>query len=305
MQNTFRCNACGTQFAGDAQELAQNPTCARCGTFGQIIGPDGQFVSQAQTVVKIQQPNAGGSGPYQQAPNRAPGLAEDYDDYVEVDGGAMLGTTKSNKNLVTTLVFVATGIGIVTMLWLIVSTLKEDRSEAERQEREVVQDPADFEKEINKSIANVKKTLSLIKSVEIEETTDFSEVMDIISQTKDCDTLILSAPVVPGSPFKYKGFVVKAPYEKKPGVFNHGFIMLLYYKTAQEVVDAESEIRQVFGGSRINYGYKADSSIWYITYSGCRYRDIMQDKILDSRTRGAPTGLRQFTDRVGSTGKGQ
>ncbi|MHC4840364.1 MAG: FmdB family zinc ribbon protein [Planctomycetota bacterium] len=300
MQNSFRCNACGHQFAGNAQALAQNPSCPRCQTFGQIIGADGQFVNQAKTVARIQRP-AAGSNPYRQAGHAAPGLQEDYDDYVEVDGGALLGTKKSNKNLVTMVVLAVTGISIIGFLWIIVGMLKEDRTENLRQEKEVVQDPKAFEKSVNKSIDNVRKILGTIDKVEITETTDFKEVVDIINDTPNCDALVLPGAQIPGSPFKYKGFVVKSPYKNTPD-FNHGFVMLLYYKTAAEVQAAEKQIKTTFGGSTINYSFVVDSETWYVAYSGCRYNDGMASRIKRALENGAPSDFKQFTDRVGSTG---
>ena len=303
MQNTFRCNACGHEFAGNPQALAQNPTCPRCQTFGQIIGADGQFVNQPQTVVKIQHPGAAGSGPYQQTPQHSPGLQQDYNDYVEVDGGSILGTTKSNKSLTTMIIIGVTGISLIGFFWFIVTAFKSDRSAELKQEIEVVQDPVDYEKSVDSAISSARARLNKVEGAEIIESTDFSEVVEIINNTPKCDQLIMTNPPIPGSPFKAKGFIIKAPYKKTKKI-NHGFVMLLYYKTMDEAVAAAREVETYFGGAKSNYGYKPNSELWFVGYSGVRYPGSLASAIQAALNAGPPTETKQYKNRQAGAGPG-
>ncbi|MCF6227072.1 MAG: hypothetical protein L3J82_00160 [Planctomycetes bacterium] len=300
MQNTFTCNACGHQFAGNPQALVQNPTCPRCQTFGQIIGADGQFVNQPQTVVRMQHPGAGRANPYQQAPQQSPGLQKDY---VEVDGGAMLGTTKSNKNLTTMVIIGVTGISLIGFFWFIITAFEGDRSAELKQEIEIVQDPVDYEKSVNSAISNARAILNRIEGAEIIESTDFSEVVEIINNTPNCDQLVMPNPPIPGSPFKAKGFIIKAPYKRNKQM-NHGFVMLLYYKTMDEAVAAGKEVETYFSGTKLNYGHGQDSGLWFVGYTGVRYPGSMASRIVEARKAGPPTESKQYQNRQAGAAPG-
>jgi hypothetical protein len=188
-------------------------------------------------------------------------------------------------------------------MFFIVSVLSTDQTEQARQKREEVLDPKDFEKSIDESVAKVRTMLNGVPEATVQETTNFDEVIAAI-EASGGSAPGWSAPPKPGQPFRVHGFTIKAPVKDRNNpersVMSHGFVMLLYYKTADEVTAAEGVIRQAIGNDRRNYSLFPNPAVWYVAYSGYDYSGIVKDKVDTAMKVGVPV-TRQFTDRTGST----
>jgi hypothetical protein len=297
----FHCKACGHAFAGAWEVISRQPTCPNCRTYGQLTDANGRPVGGGkQNVVRVPQPGKR-AAPY--ASQQQHGAADDYeDDVVEVRADVVYGG-KSSKNLVTTVILVILGIGIALTLWFIVSVFKGDRTEEARQQREVVQDPKEFERAIDEAVGKVRALLKTVPDAEVQETTNFDEAIKAI-QAGGGVTPGWSAPPKPGQPFAVHGFLIKAPIKQRNNpdkvTMSYGFVMLLYYKTSGEVSGADSEIKRDIGGDKRNYSIYSNPSVWYVTYAGYDYGGVVKDAIDKAMKLGTPVP-RQFTDRTGST----
>jgi hypothetical protein len=294
----FHCKACGHAFAGAWDAVSRQPTCPKCRTYGQLTDANGSPVGGGkQNVVRVQHPGAG--TPYASSQQYGGGAEEDY---VEVRADVVYGA-KSSKNLVTTVILVVLGIGIVLTLWFIVSVFKGDRTEEARQQREVVQDPKEFERSIDEAVGKVRALLNTVPDAEVQETTNFDDAIKAI-QAAGGASPGWSAPPKPGQPFAVHGFVIKAPIKQRNNpdkvTMSYGFVMLLYYKTSGEVSSADSEIKRELGGDKRNYSIYSNPAVWYVTYAGYDYGGVVKDKIDKAMKLGTPV-TRQFTDRTGAT----
>ena len=289
--NQFSCRACGHVFSGPRAILAKQPTCPKCRTFGQIVDSSGRTLGAALPT--------GGRAPYA-APGGGNYAGEE--DVVEVRADVAYGG-KSNKNLVTSLILVGLGIGIVLTMFFIVSVLTGNPAEEGRQAREVVQDPKDMERAVDEALVKVRNLLKAVPDAEVQETVNFDDTIKAIKESGGVGPG-WSAPPKPGQPFRAHGFVIKAPIKDRNNptkvTWCNGFVMLLYYKTSDEVKQASESVKRDLGDDRRNYSIYTNPSVWYVTYGGYDYGGIVKDAIDKSMKVGAPI-LRQFTDRTGST----
>ncbi|MBX3474602.1 MAG: hypothetical protein KF754_09485 [Planctomycetes bacterium] len=292
----FTCQACGHQFQSAWDVVSKQPTCPRCRTFGKIAGPDGNLVGARQSVVKVAHPKAGG-GPV--APNP---IGKRDEDAVMVSAGVAYGGKRNPKTIATVVTLIAIGIGSVVLLWIIIGALKGDASREAKEKKEVVQDPKEFERAVDESINRVRKMLKSTNGVTVQETTSFADALDIIVQAGGTSPGWSESPR-PGSPFKSAGFVLTGK-ETRGKLDDGGFVMLLYYKTAEEVNRAADEIRRSIGGNQ-RFSIKVNAEMWYIAYSGVAYAGAIDSALRAARDLGAPSTFKQFTDRVGATHKGR
>jgi hypothetical protein len=296
----FTCQACGHTFTGAWEVVSKQPTCPRCRTFGQLVDASGRAVGARQNVVRAQHPGPGGNAPY--AGQGGPVGYNEYDDgAVEVAADVAYGARSDKKSVVTIIILVVLGLGIVGTLGFIVSVLNDPsaRQEKARKEREEVLDPKEFEKAVDTAIGKVDTLLKRVPDSEVKETTNFSEALQAIQDGGGSVPSWTAAPA-PGSPFRSKGFLVK--YNDKKNKRTHvGFVMLLYYKTADEVEQAKAEINRYLGGDTRNYGIHANPSMWYVAYTGVNFKGKLKDALDNAMRAGAPATFRQFTDRTGST----
>lgn len=293
----FHCKACGHAFAGAWDVVSRQPTCPKCRTYGQLTDANGRPVGGGkQNVVRVQHPGAR-AAPYASAQPQG-----QEDEFVEVRADVVYGG-KSSKNLVTTVVLVVLGIGIVLTLWFIVSVFKGDRTEEARQQREVVQDPKEFERSIDEAVGKVRTLLKNVPDAEVQETTNFEEAIQSIQDSGGVPPG-WSAPPKPGQPFGVHGFLIKAPIRSRNNpdkvTMSYGFVMLLYYKTSGEVTSADAEVKREIGGDKRNYSIYSNPTVWYLTYAGYDYGGIVKDAIDKAMKMGTPVP-RQFTDRTGAT----
>jgi hypothetical protein len=290
----FTCKACGHTFAGEWDVIANQPTCPKCRTFGQLVDEDGNAPGARRNVVRVPHPGAGA------APYGGPVANADYEnDYVEVAADVAYGQKRNTKALINGLILVGLGLGIVITLWVIVSALSTDQSEKVRQEREVVLDVKDFERAIDEAQERARNIMGSVEGAEVRPTTNFSEAENAIVANGGTMPSWNAAPA-PGQPFRAHGFLVSAP-DPRTGIEVKGFVMFLYYKTKQEVDAAKFEIDRYIGGEARHYGVIANPAQWFIAYMGVSHGGVVRDKILLAMRSGSPASYKQFTDRVGAT----
>lgn len=293
----FTCQACGHQFQSAWDVISKQPTCPRCRTFGKIAGPDGHLIGARQSVVKVQHPKAGG-GPVA----RQPMAQRDDEAPVVVAASTAYGANRNPKTIATVVTLIAIGIGSLVLLWIIIGALQGDATREAKEKREIVQDPKEFERAVDESIDRVRKMLKSTQGVTVQETTSFNEALDIIVKSGGSSPSWNEAPR-PGQPFKSAGFVLTGK-ETRGKLDDGGFVMLLYYKTSDEVNRAAEEIRRVIGGNT-RFSIKVNPEMWYIAYSGVAYAGAIDTALKSARDMGAPSTFKQFTDRVGATHKGR
>lgn len=304
--NIFTCQACGHQFAGSREILSKQPTCPKCRTFGQLVDASGVSLSQRQTVVKIAHPGTGAKGGSKPAPyagsGRAAQPAEPEEDAVQVSAAVAYGNNKNPKRMVNTIILVVIGIATVVVLYVLVSALKTDGEEAAKQRKETVLDVKDFEASIDKAIDRVRDRLRNVAGGHVQESTDFGEALREIQMAGGATVGWTTAPK-PGAPLRAHGFVVRAE-DKKNKKQLVGFVMLLYYKTAQEAENAAAEIRGQFPAGN-SYSVYGNAEVWFVCYTGQNYTGEVFEALKDCRSMGQPRDFQQFMDRVGATYKGK
>ena len=304
----FTCKACGHSFAGSWDVISKQPTCPKCRTFGQLVDAKGQPVSGRQNVVRVQHPGAGGKAPMrgQGGPvgfngGHQAGYSQYEDDVVEVNANVAYGERTNKKSLMTMVILIVLGLGIVGTLGFIVSVLSDSSArDAElKKEREVVLDPKDFERAVDDSVAKVRTLLNNVPDAEVQETTNLDEALKAIQDTGGTPPT-WTAPPAPGTPFRTHGFLIKAK-DQRTGLPVVGFVMLLYYKTAAEVEQARAEVDRHLGGDTRNYSIHTNPAMWFAAYSGVNYKGVVKDALTNAMRLGAPASYKQFTDRVGAT----
>ncbi|MCA8915546.1 MAG: hypothetical protein KDB90_09050 [Planctomycetes bacterium] len=298
--STFTCRACGYSFAAAHAAIANQPTCPKCRTFGQLVDASGNPVGGRQNVVRV----PAGAAPYAARGGPVSYGDAEQNDYVEVAADVTYGKRTNSKAIINTVILLGLGLGIVLTLYFIVTSLKEDRAEQQKQEKEVVLDAKDFERAIDESVAKVRNMLAALPDAEVQETTNFEEAISAIRAGGGVSPG-WEAPPKPGSPFRSHGFAVKMVVADRnnPGKTHlvQGFIMLLYYKTSEEVERAKSEIDRYLAGDTRNYGSFSNPSMWYAAYMGVDFKGELHSTLGRSMSAGAPASYKQFTDRMGST----
>lgn len=299
----YSCRACGHTFAAAPDIIARQPTCPKCRTFGQLSDAGDRPVNARQNVVRVQHPGAGGSAPYRgQGGPVSYGQADN--DYVEVAADVSYGKRTNTRAIINMVILIVLGLGIAGTMFFIVSVLQEDRSARLKQEKEEVLDPKEFERAVDESVEKVRTLLKGVKGAQVQETTNFDEALSAIEAAGGVSPGWSAAPA-PGSPFRSHGFVVKMQVEDRmnPGKFYNvvGFVMLLYYKSANEVGNAKSEIDRYLSGDARNYGTFSNPAMWFVAYTGVNYKGELKDALDRAMKLGPPATYRQFTDRVGST----
>jgi len=289
----FTCQACGHQFQSAWEVVSKQPTCPRCRTFGKLAGPDGMIVGGRQSVVRVAHPGGGPVAQQQQQYDEEP---------VVVAAGAAYGSKSNAKSLATTGILIGIGIATVIVLWVLVSAFQGDPKREAEQKKQVVQDPKEFERAVDKSIGDVRKMLKNQANVTVNESASFSDTLELIGKSGGVSPG-WTTPPRPGSPFKSAAFVLSGK-ETRGKLDDGGFVMLLYYKTADEVNRAAEEIRRSISGNK-NFAITVNVEMWYVAYSGVAYPGVIDTALKNARELGKPSSFSQFTDRVGATHKGR
>ncbi len=292
-QANFSCQACGYAFSAPPDFIAQQPTCPKCRTFGKLVAagpaPAAQRPGPRPAARRAPTPYR----PAQQS-NEAP---------VEVSAAAVYGPRKNTKSTINMVILIIVGIGIVGVLYFIVTTLKGDHSERTRKMKEEVLDKKEFEKAIDEQIGKVRSLLAAVPSAEIEETADFTDSMNAI-RANGGSTPAWNDAYRPGTPFKSYSFQVRAR-DQATGKMTIGFVTLLYYTTAQEAEQAEQQLNNELGRRTSHLSTYPDKTMWFLAYSGCNYGGALYEALKRSMSIGRPSNFKQFTDRIGATGEWQ
>jgi hypothetical protein len=277
---SYTCQACGHSFSADPAIVAKQPTCPKCRTFGKLTGGP------------VRMP-AGLRNP------AAAKIARRHEPSVEVSADVVYGKQSNPKSVISGVVLVILGLGIVGLLYFIITTFTEDRAERAKQQKEVVLDKKEFGRAVDDAVSQARTLLASIPEVEIRETTDFTAAMAAIREAGG------SAPawnqgLRPGKPFKAHGFEITAP-DKRTGTRVVGFVMLLYYTTAQEVDAAYTELDRELRAHNTNITVHISQPTWFVAYGGASYGGELHDRIRNAMARAQPSSFKQFTDRVGAT----
>ncbi len=291
---TFTCQACGHRFAGLRNVVSRQPTCPECRTYGKLVGEDNRPVGTRRNANPVKRPVAPSAG------RGAPaGQGRGADDFVEVRADVAYGRGTNPRAVVNLVLLLVLGIGIVGTFYFIVTTLKEDRTERIREEKEIVLDEAAFEEAVNKAVGDAGLALNRVEGVEVFEGGDVSEVLQSIRGAGGHNPMWREPPR-PGQPFRAHSYVVKHQYN---GVQVKGFVVLLYYRTAEEVAAAESELHSQISREMTHYGVQVNPSMWYVAYMGVSHGGPLRDALKQAMNSGAPSSFKQFTDRMGATGQ--
>ena len=89
-----------------------------------------------------------------------------------------------------------------------------------------------------------------VEGAEVQQSSAFDQAVDAIVAA-DGSAPMWSAPPRPGNPFRVHSFTAIHEYK---GAKVQGFVMLLYYRTAEEVASAQAEINRYIGPDMPNYG---------------------------------------------------
>jgi hypothetical protein len=287
-QANFSCQACGYAFSAPPDFIAQQPTCPKCRTFGKLVASS---PAAQRTGARPPAPRRAPTPyrPAQQPSNEAP---------VEVSAAAVYGPRKSTKSTINMVILIIVGIGIVGVLYFIVTTLKDDRAEHTRQMKEEVLDKKEFERAIEEQIGKVRSLLATVPSAEVEETPDFTDSMNAIRSNGGA-TPSWNEAYRPGTPFKSYSFQVRAR-DQATGKMTIGFVTLLYYTTAQQAEQAEQQLNNELGRRTSHISTYPDKSMWFLAYSGCNYGGVLYEALKRSMAQGKPSGFKQFRNRVGA-----
>lgn len=291
MASNFSCQACGHNFTADPAIIANQPTCPKCRTFGQLVDANGRPVATQRRGAPARRP--AGPTPYQ--PPRGGPVPPNQREVVEVNAAATYG--RKNNNTLNLILIGVTGVTIVCALFFAVKVFSADGQEEARKEKEQVLNKEDFATAISKSVDNVRKRLKSNPDFEVQETTDFTSVKEAMFAASGQE-LPFTTGVQPGKPFKSYGFVVSGLVKgtKKRA---HCCLMLLYYTTLEEFKSALNELRSTIGGR--NYiGVKAESHLWYIAYYATNYAGSVYDTVKDAAAIGSPSSFNQFQARMGA-----
>src|SRR5690606_1369815 len=114
----------------------------------QLVDAAGNPVGARQNVVRVQR----GAAPYA-AQGGPVNYGQEERDVVEVNADVAYGQKGNTRALINLVILIVLGLGIVGTLYIIVTSIKGNRAEEQKQEREVVLDTKDFERAIDQSVA--------------------------------------------------------------------------------------------------------------------------------------------------------
>ncbi|MCC6574991.1 MAG: hypothetical protein IT462_14525 [Planctomycetes bacterium] len=249
---------------------------------------------QRQPTSRLKQP--GGSRP------RPPQPAVNEDGEVEVSAAFMHGPRSDQKAILKVVFFIAMGLAFVTVLYFLVSNLNTGRAEQKRKEKEEVANVGDFESAINKAKERIDVVVKAFPNVDITESNDLSAVATAFATAKNGGAVPWTTPPRPGNPLRSYSYVLKHRDSYKHDHF--GYVVVLYYRTAQEVAQAEETLRAQCTTPASFCGYSVNSSLWFACYSGANLGGPVYDAIERIKSEALPVDFKQFQKRVGVDGQG-
>ena len=278
----FSCQACGNSFASSREQMAVQPVCPKCRTYGKILGPDGRPVMAARKGTAA-------------SPMAAAGMGQQ--EAVEVDFAVAHG--KKDHAAMLRMVFVLIGGAVfVTFVIILVTNLQSGAAERKKQEREQVLDVKKYDEAIAKAITKVRGALSAAGRNQVMETESVSDVLDAMAAMPGFVKPNWSTPPKPGSP--HKSFTFVATHTDANGNKHAGFIVLLYYKTLDEVNAAQTQLQSMLPGNA--FGKSIQPDMWFIAYYAANVKGPVMDALNQAKGVGPASDFEQFRKRTGISG---
>jgi len=278
----FSCQACGNSFPSSKEQMAVQPVCPKCRTYGRILGPDGRPVS-AQRKVSAASPMAAAGVGQREA--------------VEVDFAVAHGK-KDNSALLRMIFVIVGGIVFVIFLGILVSNLQSGAAARKKAEREEVLDTAKYDDAIAKAVAKVRTSLAAGGRCQVMETEAVSDVLDAMASSPGFVKPNWTTPPKPGNPYKNYTFVVS--HTDANGAKHTGFIVLLYYKKLDEVNAAASQLTTLLPSNAFARSVQPD--LWFIAYYAVNLKGPVLDALVQAKGIGAASDFEQFRKRTGIAG---
>ena len=107
-----------------------------------------------------------------------------------------------------------------------------------------------------------------------------------------------ATPPKPGSPHKSYTFV--CTHTDSNGNKHAGFIVLLYYKTLEEVNTAQAQLNTLVPGNA--FGKSVQPDMWFISYYGVSVKGPVMDALNQAKGVGPASDFEQFRKRTGISG---
>jgi len=277
----FSCQACGNSFPSSKEQMAVQPVCPKCRTYGRIVGPDGRPVMAARK---------GSAG----SPTAAAGIGQEA---VEVDFAVAHG--KKDRAAMLRMIFVLVGGAVfVVFVIILVTNLQSGAAERKKQEKEQVLDTKKYDEAIGKAIVKVRSALGSAGRNQVVETESVSDVLDAMATTPGFVKPNWSTPPKPGSPYKSYTFV--CTHTDANGNKHAGFIVLLYYKTLAEVDAAKAQLNTMVPDKA--FGKSVQPDMWFIAYYGVNVKGPVMDALNQAKGVAPASDFEQFRKRTGISG---
>ncbi|MCC6150691.1 MAG: hypothetical protein IT461_10620 [Planctomycetes bacterium] len=278
----FSCQACGNSFPSSKEQMAVQPVCPKCRTYGRILGPDGRPVMAQRKGSTASPMAAAGVGQHEA---------------VEVDFAVAHGK-KDNSALLRMIFVIVGGIVFVVFLGILVSNLQSGAAARKKAEREEVLDTAKYDDAISKAVSKVRTSLAAGGRCQVMETEAVSDVLDAMASSPGFVKPNWTTPPKPGSPYKNYTFVVS--HTDANGAKHTGFIVLLYYKKLDEVNAAASQLTTLLPSNAFARSVQPD--LWFIAYYAVNLKGPVLDALVQAKGIGAASDFEQFRKRTGIAG---
>ncbi len=284
----FSCQACGNSFPSSKEQLMQQPVCPKCRTYGRILGPDGRPLALARKA----------TGPSPKALAMGAGHAPEKE-VVEVDYSVAHG--KQDKTAILRMIFViAGGAAVLVFVFILVGQLQSNSAARKKTEREEVMDIKAYDAAIDQAIGRVRIALKAGGKCEFVESSNLSEALSAIAaQPTGGGQPAWSSPPKPGAPHRSYSFIVT--HTDARGVKHVGFLVLIYYKKAEEVIVAETQLRTQVP-TNPHYGLSIQSAMWFAGYRGANFLGPVTDALNVAMGAALPNDFKQFRHRTGQEG---
>lgn len=279
----FSCQACGNSFPSTKEQMAVQPICPKCRTYGKILGPDGRPVMAARK---------GTVG----SPMAAAGVGQG--EQVDVDFAVAHGK-KDNSALLRMVFVVVGGVVLLIFVGILVSNLQSGAAARKKAEKEEVLDTRKYDDAIHKATQKVRSSLASGGKCQVMETEAVGDVLDAMAAASS--TFVKpnwSVPPKPGSP--YKSFTYVVTHTDANGIKHMGFIVLLYYKKIDDVNNAASQLATLVPSSTFARSVQPD--LWFIAYYGVSVKGPVLDALNLAKGVAPPSDFEQFRKRTGIAG---
>jgi hypothetical protein len=278
----FSCQACGNSFPSSKEQMAVQPVCPKCRTYGKILGPDGRpIVAQRK-----------GSAA---SPMAAAGIGQQ--ESVEVDFAVAHGK-KDNSAMLRMIFVIVGGIVLVTFGAILVSNMQSGAAARKKAEREEVLDTAKYDDAISKAVVKVRSALASGGRCQVAESDAVGDVLDAMAATPGFVKPNWTTPPKPGNPYKNHTFVVT--HTDSIGNKHTGFIVLLYYKKLEEVNAAASQLSSLLPSNAFAKSVQPD--LWFIAYYAVNVKGPVLDALVQAKGVAPASDFEQFRKRTGISG---